>query len=83
MQALEQGTVATDDNRQRHHCQLRWTQSKPSLIMMDKINTIIVKRQSAHKMSVSLMQQGEPWRLALEPQNGLTNERNKGIVRTL
>jgi hypothetical protein len=82
-QALELGTVATNDNRQQCHCQLQWAQSKPSLIAMDTINAIIVKRQSAHETSVLLMRQEEPWQLASEPQGGLADERNKGIVRTL
>jgi hypothetical protein len=47
---------------------------------MDAINAIIVKRQSAHEMSVPLMQQGEPWQLASEPQGGLANKHNKGVV---
>ncbi len=61
-QALELGTVATSDNRQRHHHQSQWAQSKPSLIAIDATNAIIVKRQSTHETSVLLMQQGEPWR---------------------
>ncbi len=83
MQASEIGTVATSDNRQRRHRQLQWAQSRPSLITMNAISTIIVKCQSAHETSVPLMQQGEPWQLALEPQGDLANERNKGIMRTL
>ncbi len=50
---------------------------------MDTIDAIIVKRQSAHKTSVLLTRQGEPWQLASEPQGGLANKHNKGIVRTL
>jgi hypothetical protein len=46
------------------------------------INAIIVKRQSAHKMSVPLMQQGELWRSASEPQGGLADKPNKGVVKT-
>ncbi len=61
MQALELGTVMTSNNRQKRHCQLQWVRLKPSLIAMDVINPIIVKRQSAHKTSVLLMGQGEPW----------------------
>jgi hypothetical protein len=60
-QASELGTVAPSDNRQQRHSQLRWAQSKPSLIAMDAINAIIVKRKSAHKTSILLMRQGEPW----------------------
>jgi hypothetical protein len=52
MQALELGTVATRDNRQQRHCRLRWAQSKPSMIAMDAIDAITVKRQSAHKTSI-------------------------------
>ncbi len=62
MQASELDTVAPSNNRQQRHRHLRWTQSKPSLIAMDTINAIIVKRQSAHETSVLLMQRGEPWR---------------------
>ncbi len=61
LQASELGTVATRDNRQWRYCQSRWAQSKPSLIAMDAIDAIIVKYQSAHEMSVLLMQRGEPW----------------------
>ncbi len=60
-QALELGTVAPSNNRQRCNHQSRWARSKPSLIAMDAINAIIVKRQSAHETSVLLMQWGEPW----------------------
>ncbi len=61
MQASELDTVAPSNNRQQRHCQSRWARSKPSLIAMDTINAIIVKRQSAHETSVLLMRQGEPW----------------------
>ncbi len=81
--ASELGTVATSDNRQWRHRQLQWAQSMPSMIAMDAINAIIVKRQSAHETSVRLTQRGELWRWALEPQGGLADKRNKGVVRTL
>ncbi len=45
--------VATSNNRWWQHCQSWWTQLKPSPIMMDAINTIIVRHQSAYKMSPS------------------------------
>ncbi len=60
-QALELGTVAPSNNRQRRHCQSRWAWLKPSLIAMDAINAIIVKHQNTHKTSVLLLWQGEPW----------------------
>jgi hypothetical protein len=50
---------------------------------MDAINAIIVERQSAHKTSVSLTQQGELWQSAAELQGGLANEHDKGVVRML
>jgi hypothetical protein len=61
MQASELGTVAISDNRQQHSRQLQWAQSKPSLIAMDVIDAIIVKRQSAHETSILLMRQREQW----------------------
>ncbi len=82
-QASELGTVVTSNNRQRPHHQSRCAQSKPSLIMMDTIDAIIVKHQSAHKTSVPLMQRGKPWQLASEPQGGLADKCIKGIMRTL
>ncbi len=59
-QASELGTVATSDNRQQRHCQLRWAQLMPSMIAMDAIDVIIVKRQSTHKTSVRLTRRGGP-----------------------
>ncbi len=82
-QALELGTAATSNNRQQRHHQLQWAWSMPSMIAMDAIDTIIEKRQSAHKTSVRLTRQGEPWRWASEPQGGLADEHDKGVVRTL
>ncbi len=58
---MELGTVATSNNRQQRHRQSWWAWLKPSLIAIDAIKAIIVKRQSAHKTSILLMQQGEPW----------------------
>jgi hypothetical protein len=81
-QALELGTVATSDNRQQCHCQLQWALMNPSLIAMDMINAIIVKRQSAHKTSIPLTRQGEPWQSTSEPQGSLADKRNKDIMRT-
>jgi hypothetical protein len=52
------------------------------MIAMDAIDAIIVKHQSAYKMSVPLMQQEEPLQLAMEPQGGLANICNKGVMRT-
>ncbi len=50
---------------------------------MDKIDAIIVKCQNAHKTSAPLMQQGEPWQSASEPQGGLADKHDKGVMRTL
>jgi hypothetical protein len=45
--------------------------------------TIIVMCKSALETRAPLMQQGEPWPSALEPQGSLANEHDIGIVRTL
>jgi hypothetical protein len=82
-QALELGTVTTSNNKEQRHRQLQWAESKPSLIMMDAINAIIVKHLSAHKMSAPLTQQGELWQSASEPQGGLNDEHNKDVMKTL
>jgi hypothetical protein len=76
---LRQAATGNDAIANCNRCNQK---SKPSLIAMDLFNAIIVKRQSAHETSIPLMQQGELWQLALEPQGGLANERNKGVMRT-
>ncbi len=76
-QALELGTVATSGNRQRCHHQSQWAWLKPSLIVMDAIDAIIVKCQSAHETCVPLMQRGEPWQSTSEPQGGLADNATK------
>ncbi len=82
-QASELGTVATSNNRQQRHGQLQWARSIPSIIVMESINAIIAKGQSARETSVRLTRRGEPWWWASEPQGGIANERDKGVVRTL
>ncbi len=51
--SMELCTVATSNNRQWWHCRSQWTRLMPSPIVMDPINKIIVRRQSAHKRSPS------------------------------
>ncbi len=53
MWASELGVVVTSNNSQQRHGQLRWTQWKSSPIAMNGINAIIVRRWSAHEMSLS------------------------------
>jgi hypothetical protein len=81
MQALEPGTVATSNNRQQSHHQPQWAQSM--IITMDEINAFIVMGKSALETRAPPMQQGESWQSSLEPQGGLANKHNKGIMRTL
>jgi hypothetical protein len=77
---LQQATTGNDAITNRNGCN---QSSKPSLIMMDAADAIIVKHQSAHERSVHLTLWREPCWLALEPQGGLANKRDKGIGRTL
>ncbi len=51
--ASELGIVATSNNSWRQHGQLQWMRLKPSLIALDAISAIIVRRQNNHKTSLS------------------------------
>ncbi len=51
--ASELVTVATSNNRQWWHCQLRWVQLKLLPIAMDVINAFIARCQSSHERSPS------------------------------
>jgi hypothetical protein len=51
------------------------------LMAMDVINTIIVMRKNALETRAPLMQQGELWQSALEPQGHLTNKCNILILQ--
>ncbi len=53
MWAPELSVVATSNNMQWQPCQSQWTQLKPSPIVMDAINAIILQRQSTHETSLS------------------------------
>ncbi len=77
--ALELCAVATSNNRRQQHCQLQWMQLKPSPIAMDAINTIIMRRQSAHKTSL-LNATRKAIAISLKAAG---NKHDKGIVRAL
>ncbi len=81
--ALEPGAVATCNNRQWQLHQSWWTRLRPSLIAMDAINAIVVRRQSAHKMNPSNATKkavATSLKAARQPCQGMWPRRCEGIV---
>ncbi len=80
--ASELCAVATSNNRQQRHCQSQWAQLKPSPIVVDAIDAFIVRRQSAHKASLSNSTR-KAMAISLEATRQPCWQSNKGAVKAL